>query len=354
MRPLAITTQNLILCLILCFFVTSPPSLAQSRSLTPNSQALFDFHSDFWINLHHFLYLQALPEKSRRGPHPTPMSRADSETLNSLSNAEQTTWSRAVSYYADSMVQHDLLFDENMGKLKNQLEDAANSSDLANAQVPPELKAVLLQAAPIYRKYWWPQHDAQNRQWIAQLQPLVAQHGENLKNSLVGIYEVPWPGHPVRVDATIYAGQFGAYTTTGPTRPTISTTDPANQGSAALEIVFHETSHGMMDKVMDAMSQAEESAHAHGENQAFHAGTLWHAVLFYTAGELVAEQIPGYIPYADKNGLWVLAWPDPVRSAIERDWKPKISGSAGLQSSLTKVVEDLAAAQRQENTNQSR
>ena len=38
---------------------------------------------------------------------------------------------------------------------------------------------------------------------------------------------------------------------------------------------------------------------------------LWHEVLFYTSGELVAKRIPGYVPYAEKNGLWARAWPGP-------------------------------------------
>lgn len=56
-----------------------------------------------------------------------------------------------------------------------------------------------------------------------------------------------------------------------------------------------------MDNVMDAMSAAETKVNGHRANGAFHTRTLWHAVLFYTAGELVAERIPGYVPYADKN-----------------------------------------------------
>lgn len=219
--------------------------------------------------------------------------------------------------------------------------------------MPVDLKVILLKAAPIYRKYWWARHDAQNRQWIAQLEPLVEKYGESIKDSLTRIYEVPWPGQPVRVDVTVYASQFGAYTTDNPTRPTISSTDPANQGNTALEIVFHETSHGMMDKVMDAINEAERSGNVPNQSKAFHSGTLWHAVLFYTAGELVAEQIPEYVPYADKNGLWVRAWPDPDRSLIVQDWKPHMNGSAELQPALTKLVDDLAMAQRQKNASQS-
>src|SRR5690348_11457579 len=62
----------------------------------------------------------------------------------------------------------------------------------------------------------------------------------------------------------------------------------------------------------------------------------------YTSGELVAERIPGYIPYADKNGLWARAWNGPDHGLIEQDWKPHMNGTVGLQQSLGKLVNDLA------------
>jgi hypothetical protein len=351
MRRFATKTCCLFFALFFCLGVNSVSCLAQPHSPKDEAPPLFDFHSGFWINLHHFLYLEALSEKNQKGPHPAIVNQADAETLNSLSKEERTTWNTAVSYYASAVIQRDLLFDQNMGAIKNQLEDAEASPDLTSAAIPAALKAALLEASPIYRKYWWTRHDAQNRQWIAQVQPLVGKYGEGLKNSLTRIYETPWPGHPVRVDAAVYAGQFGAYTTDEPTRPTISTTDPANQGNAALEIVFHETSHGMIDKVMDTMHAAETNVNTPNQHGSFRSGTLWHAVLFYTAGELVVEQIPGYIPYADKNGLWVRAWPDPDCSLIKQDWKPHMTGAVGVQAALTKLVNDLAAVQRQKNTN---
>lgn len=291
MRRFVINTCRLVFYLAFCLNVNSALCLAQPRSPKDETQSLFDFHSGFWINLHHFLYLEALSEKPQKGAHPAIVNKADAETLSSLSEEERATWSAAVSYYSSAVIQRDLLFDQNMGVIKNQLEDAETSPDLASADMPASLKAALLKAAPIYRKYWWTRHDAQNQKWIAQLQPLVGKYGEGLKNSLTRIYETPWPGYPVRVDAAVYAGQFGAYTTDEPTRPTISTTDPANQGNAALEIVFHETSHGMIDKVMDTMRSAETNVNTPNQHGAFRSGTLWHAVLFYTAGELVAEHI---------------------------------------------------------------
>jgi hypothetical protein len=99
-----------------------------------------------------------------------------------------------------------------------------------------------------------------------------------------------------------------------------------------------------MDKVAEAMKVAEGQVNAHRAGAPFHAGSLWHAVLFYTAGELVAEQVPGYVPYADKSGLWERAWRGPDRALIEKDWKPHMQGSVMLQQALANLVNDVASA----------
>jgi hypothetical protein len=307
--------QNLFPAFCLCVIAVLCPARADASAGA--APAIFEFHSGFWINLHHFLYLEALSDKPHKGSRET-VSTADADTLKSLSPEQLAAWNTAVSYYVSSAIQHDLLFDKDMIAIKNQLEDADASPDLANVDVPAGLRAVLLSAAPIYREYWWKHHDAQNRQWIAQLESLVAIHGKTL-----------------------------------PTRPTISTVDPANQGPAALEAVFHETTHGMMDKVWSAMDAAEANMNAHSSRPALDTGTLWHAVLFYTIGQLVTDRIPGYIPYADENGLWTRAWPAPDRSLIEQDWKPHMNDSVSLQRALTNLVNDFASAQQRKSESES-
>jgi len=137
------------------------------------------------------------------------------------------------------------------------------------------------------------------------------------------------------VDVVAYANWAGAYTTLDPTRLTISSLNAGNQGTAALEIVFHESSHGMMGQVIRAVENAKK--HATGK----YSLSVWHEVLFYTTGELVAEQVPGYTPYADQNGIWSRGSMPVVRKTIERDWKPHMQGSLTLQEALTKVVNDL-------------
>jgi hypothetical protein len=334
-----------LLCTVLCASISSVGCFAQRSKSTPTPQKLFDFHSGFWINLHHFLYWQALSSTPQKGLRHVTLSNADEQELSHLSPDEHAAWNSAVSYYANSLIQRDLLFDQGMETIKNQLEDAETSDDLAGVPISPDLKVTLLKVGPIYRKHWWMRHDFENRQWIAQLQPLLDQYGSLICDSLVKIYEAPWPGYPVRVDAVVYANWAGAYTTLEPTRPTISTSDVANQATAALEIVFHEASHGMMGKVMDSIDAAEKSAGARGKSRPIHfRRDLWHEVLFYTSGQLVAEQVRGYTSYADKNGLWTRAWPGPDRVLIEQDWKPHMDGAVPLPVALAKLVDDLAMA----------
>jgi hypothetical protein len=330
---------------LLCAFSFTILCSGSSRSAAqPNANVdLFEFHSGFWNNLHHFLCRQAQLAEPQKRPGDLFLAKADSDELQQLSADERDTWNEAISYYSNFIVKRDLLFDDELIQTKDQIENAEASSDLEGVKIPAELKAVLIRAAPVYRRHWWPRHNMENQQWITHLEPLIKRYGATLSTQVMRIYDEPWPQYPVRVDAVAYANWAGAYTTIEPTRPTISTTDPANQGVAALEVLFHETTHGMMDKVMEAMHSAETNLNAHGSGSAFYSGSIWHALLFYTTGELVAGQISSYTPYADKNGLWVRAWPSRDRSLIEQDWKPHMDGSITLQQALTKLVRDLAS-----------
>jgi hypothetical protein len=305
---------------------------------------MFDFHSGFWMNLHHFIYADASSSLPPQKGRPTlRINQAHADTIKRLSPSEQAAWMRFVAYYAANYVQRDLQFDDLLYDIKVKLESAEASPDLKGADIPAELKSVLLQAAPIYRKYWWKQHDAENRRWVAQLRPLLAKHGLQVRRLLESVYDTEWPIQPLRVETVAYAGWAGGYTTLRPqTQPTISTTDTGNQGTAALEVIFHESSHGMVDKLQDAIKDAISTLSA--DKQKIISGSLWHAVLFYTAGEVVAESYPGYKPYADQAGLWARAWPEPIRSLIIQDWKPHMDGSVTLNGTVTKLVNDLAAS----------
>jgi hypothetical protein len=136
----------------LCCWASSAVCAAQAL-LARSAENFFDFRSGFWINLHHFLYWQALSSEAQKGSHPTALNKTDAEELPRQSPGARSIWNAAVSYYANSQITRDLLFDREMEAIKNQLEDAETSPDLTKVQIPVELKNLLLTAPPIYRKY---------------------------------------------------------------------------------------------------------------------------------------------------------------------------------------------------------
>src|ERR1700680_3924668 len=94
------------------------------------------------------------------------------------------------------------------------------------------LVGILEKAAPVYRARWWPQHNRANLAWIAAATPSVAKYEAALKKELSTAYQTPWPSESTHI--------------------TISSKNPVDQG--ALESLFHEASHGMIQKINDALT----------------------------------------------------------------------------------------------------
>jgi hypothetical protein len=188
---------------------------------------------------------------------------------------------------------------------------------------------------PIYRKQWWPEHDRANRAWIAAVQPLLERHGSALSRALAGAYDTAWPGTPIPVDLCVTAGPNGAYTTGPPTHVTLSSSERGMQGLASLEMLFHEASHS---PVSDLFLRVRRSA---TEQNVSIPPQLWHAVLFYTAGELTARELKAhgitYQPFAG-DGLHTNLCGAGCRQRIEEHWTPRLDGKRSVADSLSALV----------------
>ncbi len=339
----------------------------QTPETSPASLPVFEFHSGFWVNLHHFLYQQARIRKgqpSRSGgaqPPGLPVSGAQVST-EGLTPAERQSWTAALDYYSGDLANRDLLFNGDMVNINNrlaQLEGCAELSGRGSGEcasgLRPELIAALERAAPVYRARWWPEHDQSNRSWVAFAGRLVRQFGAVLARQLSATYRADWPAGQMRVDVVFYGGPFGAYTSLDPVHLTISSSDPRNQGSAALEVLFHEASHSLAGAVRDAIAR---ECRARGKPIP---RDLWHALLFYTTGEMVkralsapessaghglgAAQGPAggtdsYKPYAYRFGLYARGWAH-YQHALERYWQPYLDGKAEFDTALARLVANL-------------
>jgi hypothetical protein len=304
----------------------------------------FELHSGFWINLHHFLYQQAYWRKAAASDDKSvaAMARERLAKTDALTEAERRDWSAALDYYAASVIDRDLLFDEGMVAIKAAVAAAEGKPSLAGAGLDDGLRRALELAAPVYRAAWWPEHDRLNRTWIERVRPLVKKYHDELASGIAAAFREKWPPAPVRVDVAYFAHRLGAYSTDRPLHVTVSSTHPQLQGDYALEILFHETSHALVDRHAGAVGLAIEREAKAQKREA--PERLWHMVLFYTTGEMVRRAFEhagatGYVPYAYKYGLYERSpEAEAERRALEAHWQPYLDGKLGFDEAIKRLV----------------
>jgi hypothetical protein len=284
------------------------------------TQTTFEFHSGFWINLHHTLFNQAAGMKAGRPPD-----------LTDLPPAEAGVWNQALTFYGQSLVNHDLL-EASMVRMNQALALAGNTSDLQAPTLSRNMEQVLEAVAPIYQARWWPEHDKKNREWIASITVLVAKHESGLKPALARAYDTPWPKGAARVEVSYYVTGNSAYTSTEPTLITVSSRSERNQGAGGLETLFHEAGHALVQKTFAEIAKEEKS-----RKKDLKYRDIWHALIFYTTGELVRKQLPELEPYATKYGLWEGNWPEMLH-LMEKDWKPFLEGRGAFKDAIKQLV----------------
>jgi len=305
-------------------------------------QSIFDFHSGFWMNLHHFLYQQALAQKENREGDARRAARAASEiaSIEALDTEQKRIWATVLEHYQKNWVDRDLLFDDDLVKINYRLAELENETTLKQSGLREELVVALEQAAPVYRAHWWKEHDRVNRSWVAEVASLVRKHGSILGDQLATAYRERWAKGPIRAEVAIYANWAGAYTTLDPTLITISSTNAAQQGLAALEIVFHEASHAVIGAVMKEISNECKAQNKQVPRN------LWHMTLFYTTGEIVKRVLSkdgqkDYTPYAYKQGLYQSPNNQRYRLLLEKHWQPYLDGKSDFTQAIKQMVAGL-------------
>ncbi len=356
-------SRFLFLTLFLLALAPSPASAQAQYNSTYGPLPVFELHSGFWINLHHTLYYEAKQRTAVASPAAAGGKSAGStpktapEAKPTLTLAEQKTWDEAVAYYAANYADKDLLFASELVELKDQLGDFEDCDELSgrkrrfcDAGLPAKLTQVLESVAPVYRAHLWPEHDRANRRWILRVAPLVREQGVGLSERLADIYQTRWPREKIRVEVTSHANRAGAYTTVDPLRVTISSLDPRNQGPEALEVLFHEASHGIAEPVQAAIiRECRQRDKAIPRD-------LWHALVFYTTGEVIRPVLAssgassgergghspsgGYTPYALREGLYQRGWSEYLK-LLQTFWQPYLDGKASFDDAIARMVSSL-------------
>ncbi len=338
------------------------PCRAQEVESISGPLPVFEFHSGFWVNLHHFLYHEARARLAAKDSHDaSPKTTAPSlkqtpGSAVSLTPSEQKIWNDAISYYVNNFAGKDLLINIDLVLLKNQIEDFEDCDELTgrkkprcDAGLPGGTGPILDAVAPIYRAHWWADQDRANRRWVIRVAPLVREQGVGLSERLADIYQTHWPKEKIRVDVCAYANSAGAYTTLDPLRVTIASSDPRNQGPESLEVLFHEASHGIAAPVEAAISrECKQRDKPIPRN-------LWHALIIYTTGEVLrpvfkdsyvekgAGDAPpqppkaNIVPYALAEILSQRGW-EQYHLLLFLYWQPYLDGKVSFEDAIAHLV----------------
>jgi len=146
------------------------------------------------------------------------------------------------------------------------------------------------------------------------------------------------------VDVCSFGWEFGSYTVGegDSAHVVIASTVPGNQGFAALEMLMHEPSHAIVAPASGAIGSDLVRISAELGIRPY--SYLWHAILFYTSGELTrralaSRGVPDYRPVI--LGMYERGFRD-FRQALETHWQAYLDGKVTRDAAIRKILIETA------------
>jgi hypothetical protein len=343
-RNLVLIAAAAAVLLMACLLLFPAPQTQQNVS-----QRLFTFETDeFWLNLHHFLYVLGRAEAKTPDSTDANVAGAPREAergQQGLTRDEQMVWAGAVTAYATGLSLRSNL-DARMTSVTRALAGIGDRPNLAGLSLDPAVVAVLERAAPIYRKAWWTAHRDANRKWRSAAEVLVDRYGRTTIEFVSKAYGAAWPasGYPVHMSS--YANFGGAYSIGGANFLIMASMTDQNEGLHGLELMVHEGMHQWDGQMFTALL-----SHARALSVLI-PGDLTHAMIFFTAGEAVRRIDPTYVPVADAFGVWPKQLSGAslpaqrLKPLLEEIWKPYLDGSGTRDKALKALVARADAVSR--------
>ena len=332
------TAAAILGCGLLLSAASASPIRASERTPVATTPR-FALYSDFDTNLNDALIAVGVARKFRRPE----LFRSGDEAacFEKLPLSARAAWEAAADYYA-KVISPAEWSDRQQYLLRVQLAGFDDEWSEADARQFVEIaRSFRTAATPAYEACRWTAQDEKNRRWIEDMKSRLASDEKKIAARVEQLYQKRWKGLPIPVDVVETVNWAGANSILrGPAggHLLIST---EYQGPAALEVVFHEASHILMD-AGDPVRRALDKAARAAEFPL--PGDLWHVVLFYTTGEAVRRTLddrgePGYTPMVHAmfdRGTW-----ESYRSALERAWRPYVDGQRTLPEAATNLIETL-------------
>ncbi len=300
---------------------------AQDKPILSVKVGRYRLQSNPWVNLHQRLLYAA---------------RFEPTTPASLSGDDLPKWNKAVEAYRAFLGKRSPIFDDELVRLNAAL--SATSASKLPASIPKAAATVLETAMPIYKAAQWQEDDRANRFWIAVIEPMLASAAEELAAAHERAYGIPFPTD-ILVDVSPFGWEFGAYTVGQGEHAhvVVTSVEPGYQGFAALEMLMHEPSHAIVgDGSRDAIGS--DLARASRELKIKPYANLWHAILFYTSGELTRRALArrgvhNYQPVI--LGMYERGYRG-YRQSLETHWQAYLDGKMSREDAIRQILIETA------------
>lgn len=302
------------------------------------SSRYFIFQSKQSLNAHLFLYNKALGCKFGKVENDSLAFHALKDKWNNFSATDKQALNGMLRFYRDSLLSKDLLFDSLMRNFEDYLSAENPGRQKLKISWQAAAAEMLHSFQPYFSKYYWPAIDSANKAWLHTHKGGITAMESSVVPELERIYKMKLPDAKVRIDLACYATWAGAFSyRDGYSHMIVSSQHKGNQGDLAAEVVFHETSHFIVDKLVEQISAAAKTKNVKREL------SLWHNVIFYTTGFVMEKEYklkwqkfePYYVQMKFQE-----KFPEFKNSvdACRLYWDPYIKGEAGFDAAVNNMV----------------
>ncbi|MBO6522471.1 MAG: hypothetical protein JJ971_01475 [Balneolaceae bacterium] len=289
----------------------------------------YEFYSNFWINQHHFLYAKA--SSAAKGNWDDGFTENE---LDKLSVGEAQILKDGITFYRDSVISYSLTFNRGLTILKRTLINFDEDDVFEMDDFHDELVEHLNKVKPVYRKYFWGEHNRSNLEVVDNHLEFITTHESEIFDRISGLAQQPWREEKIRVDVTYYANWAGAYTSNNPQVHVTITSQDDGKGDWQ-ELIFHEPSHSIMSsrsfKAAELISKVSEQLGVEPPE------SLWHALLFYFSGVSVQEAFKKegveYELYMVRYNVF-----DEYHPVIFKYMPDYVQGDTSFEEALKKVI----------------
>lgn len=245
----------------------------------------FTFQSNKYLNAHLFLYNKAIGCKFGKKPNDSLAYYSFKDKFGTLDQKEISELNNIIRYYKDSLLSKDLLFDSTMTEFSDLLSEANLPKIKWKLKWQLETMNTLKLFEPYFTKLYWFAIDSTNKAWLNTYKQQIKEMEISFIPALEKIYQTKLPDTKIKVDLSCYATWTGAYSYKNSYCHIIfSSYSKANQGDLAAEVIFHEASHFLVDKL------AEQIQIALNGKEVKKSTNLWHNIIFYTTGYEMIKQ----------------------------------------------------------------